>query len=259
MKLDLNKSAESLRLSLQKKGVDTARLRAQVAFDLDVSGSYEDEHKEGKTTKLITRLVPWGLVFDPNGEIDVFAFSNGVGNANRVGIVTASTVEGYVEREIINMVPGWNGGTDYSYVLEKNLEHFGWLPTATPAPVKPSEGFFKKFFGGQATPETTPQAPLTKNRSLIIFNTDGAPNQSDKARTESVLAESEKRRDEVYFLFIAYSNQGAEFSFLEKLGERFGNTGLVIVKELDQFINLSDEALNAELLQDELINWLKAS
>ncbi len=39
LKLDLNKSAKSLRLSLDKAGV-AADIKAELIFDMDVSGSF---------------------------------------------------------------------------------------------------------------------------------------------------------------------------------------------------------------------------
>lgn len=172
-------------------------------------------------------------------------------------MVTADTVEGYVRREVINKVPGWNGGTDYSYVLEKNLQHFGWVNGAPAPAAKPSGGFFKKMFGSSepAAPVAT-AAPMKKDRSLVIHITDG--DNSDKDRTEQILAESEARKDEVYFLFIGFSNQGGDFPFLKKIGDRFGNTGLVVVRDLEKFTSQSDDELNELLLGDELVGWLKA-
>lgn len=63
---------------------------------------------------------------------DVFAyathFSDGEMSARHVGTVTPADCEGYILRNVVDKVPGWKGGTTYSYVLEKNLQHFGWLP-----------------------------------------------------------------------------------------------------------------------------------
>jgi hypothetical protein len=86
LQLDLNKSAETLRLSLDKAGVARG-LKAELIFDMDVSGSFEHEHEEGTTSKLIERLVPYGMVLDPDGQMDVFSFSHGGENVHHVGTV----------------------------------------------------------------------------------------------------------------------------------------------------------------------------
>lgn len=54
--LNLEKSANVLRLALDKAGV--ANVRAETAAIIDVSGSFEHEHEEGTTSILIERLVP---------------------------------------------------------------------------------------------------------------------------------------------------------------------------------------------------------
>ena len=125
--LDLNKSAERLRMSLDKAGV-APDIKAELIFDIDVSGSFEHEHEEGTTSILLERLVPYCMVLDPDRKMDVFTFSAGERHAYYVGAVTPDDARGYVTRNIVDRVPGWNGGTTYSFVLERALEHFGWKP-----------------------------------------------------------------------------------------------------------------------------------
>jgi hypothetical protein len=233
---------------LAKKGVNTPP-SAEVAFDLDVSGSFDDEHRGGLTQSLLERLVPWGMVFDPDQQLDIFTFSNGEGHAHRVGQIVPADCEGYVAKRIIDRVPGYSGGTDYSYVLEKNLQQFGWLPSSEQAPKK---SFFKGLFGGG---NTATNQPATKRKSIVLFVTDG--DNSDKERTERILRESQARGDQVYFLFIAVSNQGGDFPFLRRIADQFSNTGLVIVRDLAAFTARTDEELNSELIGDELVAWLK--
>lgn len=244
LQLNLQKSAETLRLSLDKAGV-AAGIKAELIFDMDVSGSFEHEHEEGTTSKLIARLVPYGMVLDPDGKIDVFSFSHGEGSVHHVGAVTPDDSEDYIVRNVIDKVPGWKGGTTYSYVLERNLQHFGWLPA--------EGGFFSRFFG--ISREVSDKA---KKRSIVIFVTDGENEQADEARTIRVLDESEARGDLVYFLFMGACEHSVDFKFLEHIAKRFKNTGVVIVRDLDSFVELSDEELNARLLGPELLQWLRA-
>lgn len=87
IQLDLHKSAKNLRLSLDKAGVG-AGIKAELVFIIDVSGSFEHEHEEGTTSLLLQRLVSYGMVLDPDGQVDVFTFSGGPKNAHYVGTVT---------------------------------------------------------------------------------------------------------------------------------------------------------------------------
>lgn len=241
--LNLEKSTKALSLCLEKSGVKTPP-SLDVAFILDVSGSFEDEHHQGITNDLLTRLVPWGALFDPDKKLDVITFSNGKGSVHHVGTVTTENYEGFVRREIIRKVPGWNGGTDYSYALEEGLRLYGWLDNS-----EKKAGFFGKLMGQKD------RAPIEKRRSLILFVTDG--DNSDYERTIEVLKNSESRSDEVYFLFLAVSNQGSTFPFIEKLGNEFNNTGLATIKNIRSFVQKTDDELNGFLLQQELVDWLK--
>ena len=250
LSLDLNKAAAKLSLDLTKKGVDMTQISAEVSFCLDVSGSYQDEQEDGSTQKLLERLVPWSMVLDPDKQMDVFTFSNGEENAHHAGMITPQTVDGFIRRSVIGRVPGYGGGTDYSYVLEKNLQHFGWLPKASAE--APKKGMFGGLFGGS---KPASQVAVAKRRSLVIFNTDGDNN--DKSRVTRVLEESERRGDLVYFLFIAYANGGGKFPFLQEIGDRFSNTGLVVINDINRWCAQPDDVINEQLIGDELVAWLK--
>ncbi|MFZ2973347.1 MAG: VWA domain-containing protein, partial [Ferribacterium limneticum] len=113
--LNLDKSANALRLALDKAGV-VANVKAETAAIIDVSGSFEHEHEEGTTSILIERLVPYCMVLDPDRRMDVFTFSAGEDSAHYVGAVTPDDARDYVTRNIVDRVPGWNGGTTYSFV-----------------------------------------------------------------------------------------------------------------------------------------------
>jgi hypothetical protein len=245
LQLDLTKSAQALRLNLEKKGVATPP-QADLAFVLDVSGSFDDEHRGGLTQALLTRLVPWGMVFDPDQKLDVFTFSSDRGRSHHVGEITPATVDGFIAREIIDRVPGYNNGTEYSYVLEDCLKRFGWLSNGS----KPAGGLLGKMFGGGKAAE-----PAEKKRSIVLFVTDG--DNSDKSRTRQVLRESQERGDQVYFLFIGCNNQPSTFRFLEEIGDEFSNTGLVVVRDIKAFGELGDDAMNDQLIGDELLTWLR--
>lgn len=245
LQLNLEKSVATLKLCLEKAGIATPP-SVELAFVLDVSGSFEDEHREGVTNQLLTRLVPWGITFDPDRKLDVITFSDGADSVYAVGSVNSDNCSRFVGEEILDCVPGWCGGTDYSYAIEEALRSFGWLETEGK-----KAGFFGRLFGARD------EAPSFKEqkRSLVIFVTDGE--NEDHQRTRQVLAESERRKDGIYFLFIGVSNQGSRFPFLEKIGKEFANTAFVPIRNLRKFVAQSDEELNEALLGKELMGWLK--
>lgn len=265
LKLNLEKASSSLKLSLEKAGiVNPPTLEVGVA--MDVSGSFDDEHRDGVTDSLLTRLVPWGLTFDPDKKVDVFTFSDSEDGVHELGSVDANNYFGYLPRTFFGVditdypkssypegIPktirartkGYNGATDYSYVIEAMLKHFGWAGDT----VKKA-GLFGSLFGKKD--EVIKGA---KKRSLVIVITDG--DNADKQRTMEILKQSEARKDEVYFLFLGISNQGSRFPFLERIGDDFGNTGFKRITNLKQFVALSDEQLNEELIDSELLEWLK--
>lgn len=248
LQVDLTKSAGALRLSLEKAGILTPP-SVEVAFDLDVSGSYEDEHLDGSTNDLMTRLVPWGLVFDPDKQLDVFTFSSGPSGVYNPGQVNANNYEGFVKKNVIGC-PGWRGGTSYAPVLRKNLELFGWLPSSD-GPSERRGGFLG--FGGKPAAQST-QAP--KRKSLVLFNTDGA--NDDKAQTEQLFAEMQRNNYQMYVAFIAYANGNPDFSFIHGLADKYNNCGIVIIKNMKQWTAKSDDEINAEIITPELVEWLKA-
>lgn len=250
LQVNLEKAAQTLVLNLEKAGIKVPEL--EVGFALDVSGSFEDEHRSGITNDLMTRLVPWGLVFDPDKKLDCFTFSNGPRNVVDVGPIDSTNYIGFVKNKVIEKVQGWNGGTDYSYVLEKMLGHFGWLTGYEQREV-PAKGFFGKLFGKTETETVAIQGD--KRRSLIIMGTDG--DNSDHDRTRQLLRDSQERGDGVYFLFLGISNQNSRFPFLESIGDEFDNTGFVAIRDLKAFVNADDDAINEMLIGDELLEWLK--
>lgn len=261
MKMNLEKAAGSLTLSLEKAGVIKVPT-LEVGVAMDVSGSFDDEHRLGVTDSLLTRLVPWGLTFDPDKKLDVFTFSDSAAGVHELGSVDAKNYFGYLPRAFFGVniddypsgipesirarTPGYNGATDYSYVLEAMLKHFGWMNTVKKA------GFFGSLMG-----KKDQVVAGDKKRSLVIVITDGDCARSDKSRVEDVLKASQDRQDQVYFLFVGVSNQGSRFPFLEDLGDKFGNTGFVGISDLHRFVDQSDDDLNAALISDELLTWLK--
>ncbi len=109
--ISLEKGKEALKVSLSKKGITTPPA-AEIAFLLDVSGSFDHTHKSGVTQQLLERLVPWAMVFDPDQKLDVFTFAS---EPHHVGEITPATCDNYIVKSIVNRVPNYNGGTMYGF------------------------------------------------------------------------------------------------------------------------------------------------
>jgi hypothetical protein len=157
--------------------------------------------------------------------------------------VTSANYTTFVKNHVIGKVAGWGGGTTYSHVLQRLLEEFGWIQDTS----KPS--WLGRLFGAQE------KAPVAKRRSLVTMITDGE--NTDPAETHALLAASEARRDEVFFLFLAVSNQADEFRFLHEVDRRYRNCGVVVIKEVRRFVQFSDDEINEMLLLPKLVDWLK--
>lgn len=252
MQLNLEKATTSLKLCLEKKGVTVPPV-LEVAIAMDVSGSFEDEHRSGQTSDLMQRLAPWGIAFDPDKKLDVFTFSNGNAHAHYVGELTDKNYEGYVMSQIYGRVPGWNCGTDYSYVIEKVLAHNGWEGN-NPSEAPKKSGFLSRMFGGGQAPAAPAAAPVRK-RTVVFFVTDGE--NSDVSRTQQVLKRAEQNGYEVYVMFLGISNNNVDFRAIRSYADEFQNTGFLRIKNLKQFVAQDDDVLNEQLLVPELLEWLK--
>jgi uncharacterized protein YegL len=82
--------------------------------------------------------------------------------------------------------------------------------------------------------------------TLIFFVTDGE--NTDQARTQQLLADSQARVDGICFHFIGVSNQAARFPFIEKLGKDFDNVGFTGVNRVRQWVQQTDGAINQFLI-----------
>jgi len=258
--LDLKKSSSAFRLSLDKAGV-SSEIQAELIVVMDVSRSFEHEHKEGTTGILLERLVPLAKVLDPDGKIDLITFSAGPESVEYLGEIDESNARDFIVDNVVGQVRGWNGGTTYSYALEEALRVFGWLPSERTAVPARQPRFWQRLMG--IAPEQALVAPHSKvkKRSIVLFVTDGENDPGDRYRdkslTRQVLSASQQRGDQVYFLFIG-ACEHEEFEFVERIAREYRNTGLVMATDPEAFVNLPDDALIAKLLGKELLDWLKA-
>lgn len=251
--VNLAKSAETFRVSLEKKGI-LKMPELEVCSAVDVSGSFLGEHRAGLTSTFLTRIVPWGITFDPDGKIDVFTFSNGRASAHYVGYMDASNYVDYVGKNIVDRVPGWGGATDYAHVLRMILSHFGWGKEREDVRAQAKKpGFFARLFGG-AKPVAGQQDDEAPRRAIVFFVTDGVGD--DPEATTQVIGEAEREGCETFFVLVGMSNQTREFPLLKNLAAKHGNVIFRKIEDIAAFNAMSDERLNEFFLDDKLTAWL---
>lgn len=227
-KVSLSKSVVNLSktvVDLSKKAqVDLGSVKAQVVVVMDYSGSMSGMYKDGTVQGVINKMVPLGLTFDDNGEIEVYRFDHSYAKMPTLSI---ENFENYV-REC--MMQGNMGGTAYAPVLKAiNNDYLGG-------------GFFSKMLGKDKSGQ---------NPVFVIFITDG--DNSDKAATNGIITELAKKN--CFIQFVGVGN--ADMSYLEALddleGRECDNTGFVRFANIN---NVDDIDLYNSVLE-QFADWLK--
>lgn len=219
--LTLNKSVVNLEkcfVDLHKtSGVDLAKHSARVAVVLDFSGSMRKLYKSGAVQRTLNRLVPLGLKFDDNGQLDIWLFHDGF---RRLKSVNIQNFENYVEEIILKSCEKY-GRTSYSPVIRDILTKYT-VEEADPHPV------------------------------FVIFITDGS--NDDKINTNNIIKESSNYNIFIQFIGLGLDD---DFEYLRRLddlkGRKVDNTGFIEVADFDK---LNDNELYDSLLE-QYIEWLK--
>ncbi|MGV2104318.1 VWA domain-containing protein [Rhizobium sp. 21-4511-3d] len=229
---------------LEKQGIHE-RIPAQVGLNIDVSGSMSDLFKSGTVQSALERVLPVALYFDDDGRIDTWVFSNDERMASLTP-VTATTYQGYVEREIIenrSLKRVLWGGTDYAPVIRSNLMTYGLLEE------RDAGGLLGMIFGQKR--DTFGEETRSGIPAINYFLTDGLNSDYDAAWR--LLSEAEHAESQIYYVMVGIGND--EFRFLRDAAEEFPNVGFVSAKDLGQFVG-GDDAYE-KLLPVELCSWLK--
>jgi hypothetical protein len=198
MAIDLNKIEERKEsiIDLKKRAGIGKNSKAQVVLALDFSGSMSSLYGNGTVQDTVERILPFGLAFDDNGEVDAYIFEDKYNKIKEP--ITLNNLDGYVDTYISGKYE--MGGTSYAPVLNGVMKDFA---------LAKSGGFLG--FGGKQ--ETTMEYPV-----YVIFITDGE--NFDKSETEKVIREMSAKGFFVQFIGIGNSS----FSFLEKLDDLTGRT-----------------------------------
>lgn len=208
-----------------KKSIGLENQKAQVVLALDYSGSMDELYRSGKVQELVERLLPIGMAFDDNQEVDFYIFQN---NCTKLPEnLTVQNIPGYINSKVYRKYD--MGGTEYAPVLTKILKDFSKKGGLL------GMGDYKKL-----------EYPV-----YVIFITDG--DNSDKPKSEDVIREASKTG--IFFQFVGIGK--ANFPFLEKLdnlqGRNIDNANFFSVNDLSA---KSDDDLY-KLLLTEFPSYVK--
>lgn len=227
MAIDLNKielRKQSV-INLKKDSGLGANAKAQVVLALDYSGSMTSLYNNGTVQDVVEKILPFGLAFDDNGEVDFYLFESGCKKMPEN--ITLKNLDNYINNKVIDKYS--MGGTQYAPVLKAIHKEF-----------KPSSGGF--FSKGSKTMDV----PV-----YVIFITDG--DNSDRSETEIVIREMSQEG-----FFVQFIGIGSEsFSFLDKLdnlsGRKLDNVNFFKVRDIR---NQSDNDLYQGLMS-EYPGWVQ--
>lgn len=199
-----------------KKDAGIENQKAQVVLALDFSGSMSRLYKDGTVQETVERILPLGLAFDDNKEVDFYLFHNSFIKMPKN--ITLSNVDGYINKRVLGQYS--MGATSYAPVLKEILEEF-------------SNGSSKMTYP-----------------TYIIFITDGE--NDDKSETEKVIKEMSTKG--FFIQFVGIGNES--FSFLKKLddlkGRKIDNANFFQIKTLQA---IPDDQLYADLM-NEFPGWV---
>lgn len=237
MAIDLNKRAEAVSNILLTKYNLSKAPTMRVGFVTDVSGSAKHLFDSGIMQETLDRLLAVATKFDDNGEMDVWSFHN---RFNRLETAAASDYGTYVREKLLPKASLW-GGTSYAPVM-KDVVSFYFDDEVVE---KRTGGFLG--VGGKVERTVVPN-PNKNVPALCLFITDGV--NDDKSQTMRILQEAVGHP--VYWMMVGVGD-AHHFTFLEKAADDLPNVGFVNLASL----NMSDEQLYAEIINPELIEFIK--
>lgn len=209
-------------LDLKKKSGLDVNSKAQVVLALDYSGSMGGLYGNGTVQDVVERILPFGLAFDDNGEVDFYLFHDGVIKLKEP--ITLNNLDGHIQNKIIGK--HYMGGTNYAPVLNQIYEDYATETT-------------RKLFGSSKTEKRT-DLPV-----YVIFITDG--NNFDKNATESIIKKMSKTGIFVQFIGIGHE----QFHFLDKLDDLSGRLiDNVNFLKVDRIREISDDDLYQGLMAE---------
>lgn len=222
MGIELKKQAATVVLT--KRGL-TSPPGAQVGLAIDISGSMNDEYRDGIVQDVVERCLALAMSFDLDKKLDVWTFDNG---ADYIGSVNEGQIDGFVHRDIMNngKISKW-GGTSYGPVLSIIDKFF----------FGSSSGLFGMF-----------AKKPSKDPVFIMFITDGE--NSDTAKFQAILRDF--RSKNIYIQIVGIGN--ANLSYVKQIADAEPNVGFCQIADVRK---LSDEQMMEQLVQTEFVEWIK--
>lgn len=229
-------------VNLSKKAdVDLGAAKARVIAVLDYSGSMSYEYRTGVVQQVLNKLVPLGLTFDDNGEIEVYLFQNGY---KKIEEMTINNYSNYV-KNVIDRSGYSMGGTEYAPVLTAIRD------IHKPVKANVAGGFLKGLFKKKTVEAPDNVVGDVNENIFVIFITDG--DNSDKRETDAIIRELSQTRTFVQFIGIG----SEKFKYLQQLddldGREVDNTGFTKFKDISK---VSDTDLYSKVLE-QFADWLK--
>jgi len=242
---DLQKKTEIFTFELAKRGIAKAPTM-RVCAALDISGSMDDEIRDGSLQKAMDQLGAVGIKFDDNGEIDVWVFDD---RSSYIGTWSPDDYKTFIRDHNIQS----RGGTAYSPFINDIVQKMYVTGCGTQTQVvKQKVGGFLGF--GGKTVETVIQGEGTQASDdpvLVMVITDGEPYNDDISRISKAIDAA--ARGPTFFTFVGVSNQHSSFPTLEALNKKHDNVGVCYLNNF----NLKDEQVYEQLVTDKLVNFLK--
>ncbi len=217
----------------RRSGTPLGDTKAKVVVALDYSSSMRPLYENGTVQKTLDRLVPLGMSFDDNGQIEVFLFQN---DFRQLPDLTPENYRQYVSDVILPS--GYRmGGTCYAPVLRAITE-------GTTVRQGTDHGF-----GGTVTKVRPIVEPVTP--TFVLFITDGE--NEDRTLSDRVIRRSAELN--VFLQFVGIGDQ--LFSYLQEVdelpGRRCDNTGF---SRMADIAGVSDQQFYDNILS-QFACWLK--
>lgn len=236
MAITMTERVNKVSLVMKKYGIPDW-LKAQVKFELDVSGSAEWMYNNGMMQELMERLMAVALRLDADGKLELSSFSS---KAHKHGDVTEAEIVGYIKKKFIPEAEAagtWMGGTHYARAIYTAL-HEGATNAVTGAVAKAKSMFSNMF----------------KKAELVYpnihwFVSDG----KDDGPREDFLKLLREAKDTDYFVLVGVGEEH-HFGLMKDAAELYDNVGFAYFPDL----SISDDAMYQKLIAKEALDWLLA-
>ena len=266
--LPMVKKAEALQLVMEKKEINSIH-PSQVHVVMDVSGSFDDEHRNGYTQELLDRLIPFAILFDKDKTIQSIAFAT---HAETLPDIDESNYSDYIQK-VVRRCGVYNGGTYFGRAFREMLD-------ATVTSVKnPSktitrteerveerqvDSLFGRLFGKTEKVVTTVEVQqevdggYTKtpdgDKHIMFFVTDGDTfEEQDALHQGQLLIE---KNPNIFVVFVSTHNRAIRFLESNYKGRSNSDYLNLTVDQLRNLSSQSDEQMYEWLLTDSFKAWM---